>query len=250
MKFNRIIMHHTGGAYKANDKDLSSYHTVTQGDGTTVRNRNGYDANAIGRKLVAGEYAAHTLNLNSGSIGKAIAAMGGGDWRYPYECDYFPRAAQMDMFLIDVAKDAKFYGISVTRETILSHAEVEITLGVKQRNKWDFDYDPYRLLMTRDPVKIGDALRDRIRRLMVTQDDIRTAPNRTASTSYNTTIKQGVTGILAAELQTALSASGYPVKVDSIFGPATRKAVIRFQKDHQLVPDGIVGPLTWTMLYA
>jgi hypothetical protein len=32
--------------------------------------------------------------------------------------------------------------------------------------------------------------------------------------------------------------------LDSIFGPRTKNAVILFQKDHNLVPDGIVGPLT------
>lgn len=33
-------------------------------------------------------------------------------------------------------------------------------------------------------------------------------------------------------------------EIDGFFGPRTRKALISFQKDHNLVPDGIVGPLT------
>jgi len=38
------------------------------------------------------------------------------------------------------------------------------------------------------------------------------------------------------------------ISVDGQFGPLTRGAVIRFQKEHQLIPDGIVGPKTFAQL--
>jgi peptidoglycan hydrolase-like protein with peptidoglycan-binding domain len=38
------------------------------------------------------------------------------------------------------------------------------------------------------------------------------------------------------------------VATDGIFGPATEAAVIVFQRYYGLVPDGVVGPLTWNRL--
>jgi hypothetical protein len=40
------------------------------------------------------------------------------------------------------------------------------------------------------------------------------------------------------------------VDVDGKFGPRTEAAVRAFQRDHELVPDGIVGPKTWRALDA
>jgi hypothetical protein len=48
--------------------------------------------------------------------------------------------------------------------------------------------------------------------------------------------------------QERLCAWNYPVDVDGYFGPATETAVIEFQSDHALVPDGIVGSRTWDVL--
>ena len=46
-------------------------------------------------------------------------------------------------------------------------------------------------------------------------------------------------------LQALLSAAGvYPWRVDGIYGPQTRRAVLAFQYAHGLLPDGIAGPQT------
>jgi len=45
-------------------------------------------------------------------------------------------------------------------------------------------------------------------------------------------------------LQTRLNLYGAKLIVDGIIGPKTKAAVIHFQKNHALTPDGIAGPLT------
>ncbi len=53
-------------------------------------------------------------------------------------------------------------------------------------------------------------------------------------------IKKGARGAKVERVQRALGMS----PVDGVFGPATKRAVKRFQRRHGLTPDGIVGPAT------
>lgn len=71
--------------------------------------------------------------------------------------------------------------------------------------------------------------------------------------SWNPTLQYGSAGAAVAELQADMnrSFSGYeamPLVVDGDFGPATKAAVVEFQRRVHLDPDGIVGPLTWLQL--
>ena len=50
-------------------------------------------------------------------------------------------------------------------------------------------------------------------------------------------------------LQRDLDAAGYPPgRLDGLYGPRTRRAVVAFQAAHGLQVDGIVGPRTWAAL--
>jgi len=65
------------------------------------------------------------------------------------------------------------------------------------------------------------------------------------------TIRQGDRGEDVRELQRLLTNLGFnPGPVDGIFGNGTANAVRAFQRANNLNADGIVGPLTWTALYA
>lgn len=56
-------------------------------------------------------------------------------------------------------------------------------------------------------------------------------------------LKQGSKGPDVKRLQSLLG-----IVADGVFGPATKKAVIRFQLGANLTPDGVVGNDTWTLL--
>ena len=64
-------------------------------------------------------------------------------------------------------------------------------------------------------------------------------------------LKKGKTGPYVQDLQEHLNGI-YPeleLVADGDFGPATEKAVIKFQQDNGLGADGIVGPATWDESY-
>lgn len=57
------------------------------------------------------------------------------------------------------------------------------------------------------------------------------------------TLRRGARGEFVVTVQKAVS-----VNADGIFGTRTEAAVRAFQRGHALVPDGIVGPLTWAAI--
>lgn len=62
-------------------------------------------------------------------------------------------------------------------------------------------------------------------------------------------LRLGISGDDVRQVQNQLQILGYHRgDIDGAFGPQTQAAVIAFQKDQNLDPDGIVGPLTYDRL--
>ena len=61
---------------------------------------------------------------------------------------------------------------------------------------------------------------------------------------YPGVLKQGSTGADVKLVQKKLG-----IGADGIFGSGTKRAVVAFQKEHDLVADGIIGKLTWNTLF-
>lgn len=60
----------------------------------------------------------------------------------------------------------------------------------------------------------------------------------------STPIKEGAKGSSVKWLQWELNQNGANLKIDGVFGPKTKLAVLLYQKDHGLFQDGIVGKKT------
>ena len=156
----RIILHWTAGAYGVNNVEADAYHFIINKDGSFTAGLDKPEDNIP--PLKPGAYAAHTLNLNSHSIGIAIDAMAGARER-PLHVGTAPiTPEQIDGLVGLTARLCMKYGIPVKRETVLSHAEVQRTLGVKQRQKWDIMWIP-GMHAAGDATEIGDMLRARVR---------------------------------------------------------------------------------------
>ena len=154
----RIIMHWSAGQNTVSDLDREHYHFIVDFQGKVVAGRYNPEANEVIR---GGAYAAHTLGCNTGSIGVAVAAMAGAIER-PFSAGSSPiTGPQLEAFTSLIADLAHTYGIAVTRKTILSHAEVQPTLGIHQRGKWDIAWLP-GMKAPADPVIVGDRLRAEI----------------------------------------------------------------------------------------
>lgn len=236
MSIHRIIAHWTAGGNRASALDMKHYHRLVEYDGTIVAGTEKIADNIV---TSDGDYAAHTRNLNTGSIGVAMCGMRGAK-EHPFDPGPSPLTEkQFNAFCILVADLCRTYSIPVTRETVLTHAEVEPTLGVKQRGKWDITRLPFKPEIV-GAIAVGDYLRDRVRQILgndaVTRHEQRPI------------LKIGRRNTVAAvrELQEQLAYMGYHHgKIDGIFGKRTRAAVLAFQANEGLITDGIVGPSTW-----
>lgn len=63
------------------------------------------------------------------------------------------------------------------------------------------------------------------------------------------TLKNGTRGNITWLVQAKLICLGYNIKLDSIYGSETKNAIIKFQKSHNLVADGICGKNTFSKLF-
>lgn len=162
--FNRgvrgVIWHWTAGANGLIEIERDHYNFLTDTDG------NIYDGNHTVAAQVAYDWrkgigASHTLNNNTGWIGVSQDAMAGANG-WPMDWGTHPITWEgTDAMLEKTMELCEEYDIPVSRWTTLSHAEVQPTLNIKQKNKWDYmvlpdDKGP------RDPVQVGDELRKRM----------------------------------------------------------------------------------------
>lgn len=149
----RIHWHWTVGHHKAGAADHGHYHWLFEGDGTAILD------------YPEDQYRPHTLNANGGAIGLSCCGMVGAQER-PFKPGPEPiTTASIIAMVRRTALACHEYDIPVSRWSTLSHAEVQPTLGITQKGKWDIAWLP-GLSGPRDPVEVGDLIRDMVRQDM------------------------------------------------------------------------------------
>lgn len=161
----RVILHWTGGSYTASSLDKEHYHFVVEGDGTVLRGNHSIADNVSISGKTSDEYAAHTKGCNTGSIGVSMCAMASAveapfdAGKYPLTEKQWKRAAEL------IADLCRTYRIPVTAKTVLTHAEVQKNLGIKQNGKWDIARLPFDESIV-GATACGDNLRIRVLQAM------------------------------------------------------------------------------------
>ena len=93
-----------------------------------------------------------------------------------------------------------------------------------------------------DPSFDMDEFRAAVRAIM--RGAVSTPPLIPAiDTNGRRTLQRGSRGEDVRTVQTKIG-----IAADGVFGPATEAAVRQFQRNRNVVPDGIVGPKTWQLL--
>lgn len=155
-----VVWHWTAGAHGVIELERHHYNWVFDNLG------NVYDGNhsvqdQVNYDVQSGVGASHTKSMNTGWLGLSVDAMAGAI-ESPLNWGTNPLTwAGIDAMLDWTMELCKEYDIPVSPWTTLSHAEVQQTLGVQQRFKWDYKVLP-GYTRAEDARKVGDVLRNRM----------------------------------------------------------------------------------------
>jgi hypothetical protein len=155
----QIVAHWTGGSYVPSSLDRNHYHFLVDGEAVVHPGEFLVSANDF---LVTGEYAAHVRYWNTKTIGLAVCCMAGAKEK-PFDPGRYPiKRIQWDTLAELAATLCVRYGIPITEKTVLMHSEVEPTIGIPQRGKWDINVMPGGHAPM-DPQDAGAQLRNDVR---------------------------------------------------------------------------------------
>ncbi len=159
VKMDRVICHWTAGGHKASNLDRAHYHLLVEADGNLVRGQYSIAANSSIRKERG--YAAHTRMKNTKSIGITCCSMLNARER-PFDPGPAPMTETQWTVMAEVTAElCAFYQIPVLPHAVLGHGEVEKTLGVMQRGKWDPLALPWKPELSLQ--EAGDLFREKVK---------------------------------------------------------------------------------------
>ncbi|MEG0872850.1 MAG: peptidoglycan-binding protein [Clostridia bacterium] len=135
-----------------------------------------------------------------------------------------------------VTMDAMFGDITKEALIIFQKKNGLPATGVVDSNTWNKLHMSHNIFMKKQENKKRDDMKDGL-------------------DQSSNVVREGSNGKFVVDLQIYLNkiSNEYisipKLKVDGIFGINTKASVVEFQKLFKLVPDGIVGDITWNMIY-
>lgn len=154
-----VVWHWTAGAYGDIAMERKAYNAVVDQHGNVIDGDFRPEAQAW---YAPGRAASHTYMANSHRIGISMDCMAGAK-DYPFSWGSAPMTwGHVDGMLDQTAQWCREFDIPVSKWTTLSHAEVQPTLGIRQKWKWDIQILP-DMKNIDDPVKVGDRLREMLK---------------------------------------------------------------------------------------
>lgn len=161
-----VVWHWTAGANGIIEQERKAYNFLHDAKGNT------YDGESTVAEQVMYDWrkgvgASHTKSMNTGWIGESLDVMAGAKENDPSTWTKYPVTWEgIDAMLMHTAEMVQEYDIPVSPWTTLTHAEVQPTLGIRQRHKWDIRVlpgEPKKLLGAQEA---GDILRERLRKFL------------------------------------------------------------------------------------
>ena len=151
------------------------------------------------------------------------------------------------------------YGVSITEDGLWGPETYYATENLQQGDAGDDVTVWQGLLYARgyDPIGLdGEFGKNTYAATVAFQTDAGLSPGGVAdrytwakilgeSRPAHTVLRLGSTGQEVRYLQRKLTMAGYTLETDGVFGKLTRQAVMLYQTEKGLEPDGVVGPLTW-----
>jgi N-acetyl-anhydromuramyl-L-alanine amidase AmpD len=181
----RIIFHWTAGKHRASSIDLAHYHILIEADGKLVRGTHSIKDNVSTADNI---YAAHTLNLNTGSIGVSVCCMEGAKEK-PFNSGDSPITKQQWETMAKVVSElCQFYNIPVTQKTVLGHGEVTTHLGIDQGGKWDPMVLPWDLSLNK--IQVGNLFRSMVKNQITGSSDMQETPASITVVIKNKTFRE------------------------------------------------------------
>ena len=168
---DRIILCWTSTGYEFEGLSKARYHFAVDNKANIHRGKYTVDDNTeiVEREKEPSEYAKFVRGLNENSISVAMTGMVNITPKIEspglVKTDYPITRIQFDTFCILVNHLRNIYGIPLNYRTILSRAEIEETLKIKQSKRLDISLLPFydtTNFAIYDPVYVGNKIRNKI----------------------------------------------------------------------------------------